>query len=91
MAGTFKPEVALFDCTAQMSACQTQGAQTIFVVNKDRRNLRDDGAAVEAIVTCRTNIELAGRRGVKLIAQIADQSTNAKQARESQKGIGGQP
>src|SRR5512138_3752728 len=72
-----------------MAAYQAEGTQSLFIVNDDRWNMSNYCAADERIVACRTDVEVALRRGIGLIAQITDQPTDTQQTRERQKSVGG--
>mgnify|MGYP006863142867 CR=1 FL=1 len=78
VAGTFKPEVALFHCTAKVCAFEADRCESIFIVDDDGWDVGKNRSTVERIIIGGANIKFGLRRFVGLIIQKADHSADAK-------------
>lgn len=88
MTWTFKPEVACFERTTQMSAFKTDGSNSALVMDDDGGDVGQDCAAVNRVILGGTDIVFSLGGFVVFVAQKSKESTNPKYTRQGEEGIG---
>ena len=88
MARTREAVIFLLNCTAEVSADQTQSGESTLVVNEKRWNVRDERAASDWIVFSQPDIECSFHRRLGLIIQKTNQRADAQRAADGQQSGG---
>jgi len=78
----------LLNCTAEVSADQSQSGESTLVVVEKRRNVRDERAASDWIVFSQPDIECSFHRRLGLIIQKTNQRADAQRAADGQQSGG---